>query len=50
MVRFLNLKNQIEQETPSFAFYNTITDTIITFWGEQVFDSLEDFVYAYELA
>ena len=43
MIRYLNLANQITEGINSFAFYSTISDTILTFDNEQVFDSIEDF-------
>jgi hypothetical protein len=43
MIVFLNLKNQICEESNDFAFYDTVTNLIIEFDGCQVFDSLEDF-------
>jgi hypothetical protein len=46
MMRFLNLKNQICEGSNSFAFYDTVTDEIIDFGGEQVFDDVEDFTKA----
>lgn len=47
MIRFLNLKNQIEEEVKSFAFYDTITGVVLEFDGEQVFDNLDEFKAAY---
>ena len=43
MIRFLNLKDQIDEGSNDFAFYDTVSNTILCFSGEQVFDSVEDF-------
>lgn len=50
MIRFLDLTNQINDEQFSFSFYNTCTNKIVSFAGEQVFDSKEDFIEAYNIA
>ncbi|MCD8435874.1 hypothetical protein LNJ03_11275 [Tenacibaculum dicentrarchi] len=50
MIRFLDLTNQINDEQFSFSFYNTCTNKIESFAGEQVFDSKEDFIEAYNIA
>lgn len=47
MIRFLNLKNQIINGVPDFAFYDTIDDRIMQFNGVQVFDSREEFMTLY---
>jgi len=47
MIRFLKLKNQICEGQNHFAFFDTITDTILYFDKEQVFSSLKDFENAY---
>lgn len=47
MIRFLNLKDQIEPGLNSFAFYNTITDSIMAFYEGEVFDEIEDFIDSY---
>jgi len=49
MNRFLNLKNQICQDSADFAFYDTISDTICSFGVDktQVFASIAEFQYAY---
>jgi len=50
MIRFLNLKNQICPDSNDFAFYDTISNTILSFGpcSQQVFDSIEDFKLEYE--
>lgn len=48
MIRFLNLKDQICEEEASFAFFDTISMTILTFDDEQVFSSLPEFEEAYK--
>lgn len=50
MILFLDLTNQINDEQFSFSFYNTCTNKIESFAGEQVFDSKEDFIEAYNIA
>ncbi len=49
MIRFLNLKNQICEGSNHFAFYDTISDTILSFGqeGQEVFSSVAEFQYAY---
>ncbi|MDY3352315.1 hypothetical protein PG357_10020 [Riemerella anatipestifer] len=47
MIRFLDLKGQIIDDYPTFAFYDTIRDRIIEFSGKQVFDSIEEFELYY---
>lgn len=49
MIRFLNLKDQIIEDEPSFAFYDTISDTIMSFGinRDQVFASKEYFIECY---
>lgn len=52
MIRFLNLKGQIvpgDDTDTSFAYYDTISDTIMTFSGEDVFSSLARFKWAHSL-
>lgn len=48
MIRFLNIKDQICEGQNSFAFYDTISDTILEFDGDQVFDTLNEFEQAYK--
>ena len=43
MIRFLNLKNQICEDSSDFAFYDTISNEILSFDNVQVFDSIEEF-------
>ncbi len=49
MIRFLNLKDQICEGSNDFAFYDTVSNTILSFGedGEQVFSSIEGFEYEY---
>ncbi|HEX8556699.1 MAG TPA: hypothetical protein VF668_01280 [Pyrinomonadaceae bacterium] len=49
MFRFINLKNQIMDETPSFAFYDTVKDKFIELAGTQVWDSWGEFEEFYNL-
>jgi hypothetical protein len=48
MIRFLNLKNQICEGQNDFAFFDTVSNTILTFDNEQVFSSLQEFENAYK--
>lgn len=50
MIRFLKLDNQICDNTKNFAFYDTVSDYIISFGaeGRNVFSSKEDFIYEYK--
>lgn len=56
MIRFLNLKNQIEEGWDSFAFYDTISDTILSFgtveYGNidtvSIFSSEDEFIRYYK--
>ena len=44
MIRYIDLTGQILlDDTPSFAFFNTVTDTFISFDGECVFHNVSDF-------
>jgi hypothetical protein len=55
MIKFLNLKNQLEKNSNSFAFYDTISNSILTFgyseYGnidiKEIFNSKEDFIRYY---
>ena len=49
MIRFLNLKNQIDEGSTDFAFYDTISNTILGFGeqGTEVFDSIDSFKYEF---
>ena len=47
MIRFLNLEDQICAGEKHFAFYDTVSGTICSFGGEQVFSSVEDFECAH---
>ena len=49
MIRFINLTGQIfiDDDELYFAWYDTVTDTFLTFSGIQTWDSWEDFVRDY---
>jgi hypothetical protein len=47
MIRFLNLSNQICEGQKDFAFFDTITNTILNFDDEQVFTTKQEFENAY---
>lgn len=48
MIRFLNLKDQIIEGESTFAFYDTVSNEILSFDGNQTFDSLEEFKMCYK--
>ena len=48
MIRFINLTDQIDDDTFNFAWYDTIVDKFLEFNGYQVFDSWDDFKEEYE--
>lgn len=52
MIRYVHVGNQIalSEDTPceAFAFYDTVTDRFIELDGEQVFDTVEDLLAAYD--
>ncbi len=49
MIRFINLKDQILEGSPDFAFWDTVSDTFCCFGseGDQVFSSKESFIMQY---
>jgi hypothetical protein len=47
MIRFLDLTDQITEGEKNFAFFDTVTGSMCSFNGEQVFDSWKDFEEAY---
>lgn len=47
MIRFLNLKNQIDEGVADFAFFDTVNGLICSFDGQEVFSDLEDFTTAH---
>ena len=49
MIRFLDLKGQICEGSNDFAFYDTISDTILSFGSQQdqIFDSIDDFACSF---
>lgn len=59
MIRFIDLGNQIycdadifpeKPERKSFAFFNTTTDEFINFGGDEYFDSIDEFIEAFQLS
>lgn len=48
MIRFLNLSDQITTGTPHFAFYDTVSNTILFFDDQQVFTSINHFIAAHK--
>ncbi len=49
MIRFINLTGQIMlDDAPYFAWYDTVTDTFMTFSGFQTWDCWHDFVEDYD--
>lgn len=49
MIRFVYIGEQIIDGNQNFAWYDTITDEFISFNGQMIFDSWEDFEKAHEL-
>jgi len=49
MIRFLNLKDQICEGVNHFAFYDTVSDVILQFGDVQVFSSLQEFIFYFEV-
>ena len=47
MIRFIDLGEQILEDYPMFAWFDTITDTFIEFAGDQRWETWEDFEEAY---
>jgi len=47
MIRYLDLTDQINEDEYSFAFFDTVTNKILSFSGQQVFDSIKDFSYCF---
>lgn len=45
MIRHIFIGDQINEGDKQFAFFDTVTDTFLSFEGEQVFDNVEDFKY-----
>ena len=43
MIRFLKITGVYLNDKKSFAFYDTLTDSLLDFDGSQVFDDLEYF-------
>lgn len=50
MIRFLDLTNQIDDDTVAFAFYDTVSDRILYFNEGQVFTSRQNFTDNYDIA
>lgn len=47
MIRFINLSNQITENTIEFAFYNTVTDRFVEIQGNQTWESVGKLVVDY---
>jgi hypothetical protein len=48
MLRFIYIKDQIEDGGTAIAFYDTVTDRFVEYQGVQVFDDWDDFCEYYE--
>ena len=44
MLRFIYIGDQIMDDEKAFAFFDTVTDTFISFSGISVFDDWDDFL------
>jgi len=47
MIRFIDLKDQILEYCPMFAWYDTIADSFLEFSGNQTWESWEEFTNDY---
>ena len=43
MIRYVYIGDQIIEDYDDFAFFDTITDTFLSFDGDQVFSSVAEF-------
>ena len=43
MIRYIDLKDQICDYYPEFAWFDTVTDRFVTFYGNQTWETWEDF-------
>lgn len=48
MIRCLTIEGVYLDDTKSFAFFDTVTDTILSFNGTQIFDNVDEFLESYE--
>lgn len=48
MIRFLDLSNQIEEDQINFAYFDTVSMTILIIGGEQVFNSWQEVEEVYK--
>lgn len=48
MIKLIDMSGQITEEGKDFAFFCTVKGRFLTFEGEQVFDSIEEFKMYYE--
>jgi hypothetical protein len=49
MIRFIDLGDQIIEDYPQFAWFDTITDTFIEMSGDQTWDNWEEFEESYNI-
>ncbi|OED34250.1 hypothetical protein AB832_07790 [Flavobacteriaceae bacterium (ex Bugula neritina AB1)] len=49
MIRYIYIGDQISKGGTSFAFFDTVTDSFVSFAEETVFESVEEFKHYYKL-
>lgn len=42
MIRFIHVGDQVNEGAYEFAFFDTVTDSFMSFQGEQLFESAEE--------
>jgi len=48
MIRFINIKDQIDRDGTAFAWYDTVTDRFLQFDGDQVWNSVAEFMLSFQ--
>lgn len=48
MIRFIDISNQITEETPEFSFFDTVTEKFLEFNGKQTFEDAVDFILSFQ--
>lgn len=50
MILFVHLGKQIDGTNDFFSFFSTLKDAFISIGGDQIFSSLDDLQYAFEVS
>jgi hypothetical protein len=50
MILFVHLGKQIDGTTDFFSFFSTLKDAFVSIGGDQIFSSVEDLQYAFEVS